>query len=464
MAMTKKQLKVYSMLSGGASIDGSLIEELICDHEKSAKLLLEKYKRYQAEDLPIDERLFSDSDKCNNKLKNDFRGIIVDQVVGYLFGKAITYQVDKNKYTNQDAQYKKLTEKVSDFLIRNSMEDLDMELGKKVAICGYAARLAYIDPEGLACLMNIDPWAIILLEDDREQVKYALRYFNSYDEKGNEIIVAEWYDEINILTFKKSPEHGKFTLESTNPHLFDNTPVVKFKNNDEEQGDFDKVETLIDSYDRTLSDSQNEIEEFRQAYMVFENAEISQEVKTQAKNTGAFSLPEDSKAYFLVKNVNTEFYSEQKKTLSDNIYNFSKSVDMSDEKFSGSAQTGESRRWKLINLENKAIVKQNKMTKALRAQFKLICGVMNKKELDLKLDYLEIFFEFHRSLPQELLYLADVSQKFIGTISDRTRLSLMPFVDDVDYELDVMEEEGLLNPDLLKEGLTEVGKEGSLDE
>jgi SPP1 family phage portal protein len=44
--------------------------------------------------------------------------------------------------------------------------------------------------------------------------------------------------------------------------------LFEFENNKEKQGDFEKVESLIDAYDKIISDGVSEIEAFRMAYLV----------------------------------------------------------------------------------------------------------------------------------------------------------------------------------------------------
>ena len=44
-------------------------------------------------------------------------------------------------------------------------------------------------------------------------------------------------------------------------------PIAIYKNNEEEQGDFEQVISLIDAYDKMESDSLNDFEYFVDAYL-----------------------------------------------------------------------------------------------------------------------------------------------------------------------------------------------------
>ncbi|CAM5244071.1 Phage portal protein OS=Lysinibacillus sphaericus OX=1421 GN=LS41612_10770 PE=4 SV=1 [Lysinibacillus sphaericus] len=59
----------------------------------------------------------------------------------------------------------------------------------------------------------------------------------------------------------------------------------------------------------------------------------------------------------------------------------------------------------------------------------------------MKDDYLKLWFEYKRNVPMDLLSEAQASQALKGLVSERTRLSKMSIVDDVDYELKEMEKD-----------------------
>ena len=431
--------RILQMLKGGKSITSEMIVDLIGAHNPIASYYRAKYEEYKASDAAIYHRQFEDPTKINNKLHNDFIATIVNQSAGYVFGKNIVYNIDSNKYDNETLldDYKEHLEK---FVIRNHLYDLDNETGKDMGIYGVAYRLCYIDVNGEEAVINLKPWETIVLEEN-EEVFYGMRYYLTYDSDGNKIAYCEWYDDTNITIFKSETHllHTSYQLTEVRPHMFTTVPVIKFRNNEEEANDYDKVLTLVDAYDRLISDSQNELEEFRLAYMVFEGAEIDKETVIAARQTGAFSLPVGSTAKFLTKMVDVNTIEHQRKTLEMNIFRFAQAVNMDDEKFSGGNQTGESRKWKLIALEDKAIIKERKFTRGLRQMFKVICSSFDIRGKHI--DYLDVYFTFRRNLPVDMSYLADVATKLQGIVSNRTILESISLVDDVDYELRLLDAE-----------------------
>ena len=72
----------------------------------------------------------------------------------------------------------------------NNIADLDMETGKYQAVCGVAYRICYI-ADGEESVMNIKPWEIIPFEENGV-MKYALRYYKTYDAEGNEIVKVDF--------------------------------------------------------------------------------------------------------------------------------------------------------------------------------------------------------------------------------------------------------------------------------
>lgn len=428
--------KILAMLDGGMTINAEMIKELLDSHSDIAQTYKNKYNKYKQEKLEIQSRVFDDPNKINNKIANDYRSTIVDQVVGYMFGTPIGYGINEMNYNEQE--YQAILKKINRFLMLSDIQDLDSETGKICAICGKAYRLCFINEDGEESVVELMPWEVIALKNEN-RIKYALRYYEYYDAQGKESTKIDFYDDIYIYTFTKQDE-GFIMSEEPREHLFKFCPVVEFENNKEVMGDFDRVETLIDAYDRLVSDNQNELEEFRQAYMVFDGgAELEKEDIIRARQTGAFTVPDGCKPYFLTKSINSSFNDGQRQVLEENIYKFSKSVNMSDEKFSGSTQSGESRKWKLIDLENKAITKERKFSKSLKDMFRILCSAWNVKGIEL--DYLDVYFSFTRTLPIDLSYYGEVATQFKGIVADKTLLEMLPMIDDVEYELELQAKE-----------------------
>lgn len=435
-------IKELEIISG--EVNSQIIKDLIEEHRPRAEKMKGMYERYKAEQLPIQERKFSDSSKINNKISNDYRGEIIEGITGYMFGRPVSYQIDADKYG--ETLGADLNDRLDRWEMQNDLPDLDNETGKISAVCGYGARLMYVDKAGEERATNIYPWESIFVENGSTgETDYGLRHYPVTVKEGNREVTrikAEWYDSKYVTYYIKN-KNGDFILDGNeliNPqeHLYDYVPMIKFANNDEELGDFEKVEPLVDAYDRLVSDAQNELEEFRQAYMKFIGAEIDEETIKKARQSGGFSMPEGSDVGFITKQVNDVFLENQKQTLNDNIYKFSQTVDMADEKFSGASQSGESRKWKLLALENKAINKERKFTRALREQFKILFSAWEKKGI--KIDYLDLDYTFTRNTPIDMQYYASIIKDLKGLVSDETLYSNIPFIEDPYKEIQRLED------------------------
>jgi SPP1 family phage portal protein len=444
-------LKELIRLNGQVTSD--IIKDLIDDHAPKRAKMLSLYDRYKTDDLPILNRVFEDENKINRKLNNSFDSEIVDTKVGYFIGYPISYQVDKEQ-PNAD----KADATLQDFNLRNSIDDLDSETVKMATICGYSARLLYIDRNGQERAMNVNPWEVILVYDRSiNEPQFALRYYDVTIKEGKEEKTrtrVEWYDD-QMVTYYLQDDSGEYVLDisepvNPQPHLFDLVPVIVFPNNEEQQGDAEKVLNLIDAYDRTLSDVNSEIEQFRLAYMAFYGYDPDEATLEKAKRTGAFGLDEKSEGVgieFITKQMNDTAIENHLNRLEANIMRFGKSVNMTDESFASNL-SGVAIRYKLMALETKCITMERKMNAALRQQFRVLATAWAKKGIPV--DYTNIFFQFKRNLPVNLLDEAQTTAQLRGHVSERTRLSQLSFVDDVDWELGEMakDDEGRLDLDL----------------
>lgn len=440
-------LKQLIALDG--QVTSEIIKDLIDDHAPKRAKMLALYNRYKTDDLPIFNREFEDKEKINRKLNNSFDSEIVDTKVGYFIGNPISYQA-------RDEQGKTATA-LSEFILRNNIDDLDSETVKMATICGKSARLLYIDRDGLERAMNVPPWEVVLVYDRSiNEPQFALRYYEITVKEGNEEKTktrVEWYDDLTV-TYYLEDESGEYVLDisepvNPQPHLFDLVPIIVFPNNEEQQGDAEKVLSLIDAYDRTLSDVNSEVEQFRLAYMAFYGYDPDEETLKKAARTGAFGLDEKTEGVgieFITKDLNDAVIEHHLDRLEANIMRFGKSVNMTDEQFASNL-SGVAIRYKLMALETKCITMERKITAALRQQFKVLCTAWAKKGISA--DYTDIHFEFKRNLPVNIKDEAEATSLLRGQVSERTRLALLSFVGNVAGEIEEMakDNDGLLDLD-----------------
>lgn len=458
----------FKRLIDEQGISSDIVQKIIEAHKKEhdrMKKLYERYKadlegptifsrqsiQYEDEDFETGGNVRRLDDKVNNLLNNAFDADIVDTKVGYMFGHPIGYNLTEDNAA--------LREEIDLFALRNNSEDVDSEFGKMAAICGQSARLAYICKNSYERIKNIDPWEVVFLGDDIHEPTYSLRYYTIGDD-----LYAEFYDDSSIHFFKQS-KGSTFVPGEVNLHMFDYNPLFGLANNLELKGDAEKVLSLIDAYDRTLSDASNEIEQYRLAYLVLKGMGADEETLRDVKKSGMFELFEkDDSVSYLTKDINDGMIENHLDRLEENILRFAKSVNFADKAFGGQV-SGVAMKYKIMALENKSITMERKFISSLRYQFKVIFSAWAKRKSIGIDEYLKMWFAFKRNLPINLLDEAQSTAQLKGNVSERTRISLLPFVDDVDLELEELREDELifgnrLEPIDEEAGILDFGKSG----
>ena len=439
-----------------------LLTKIINKHKPNAEYNKALYDRYRvlAEGVPIFKRepRFQDGeDVINNKVNNDYFSEIVDFKVGYFAGVPVAYSYSDTheaKEVSADAgdteaeaeEARDVAAKaLSDFVTRNNMFDVDMETTKFASICGYSGRLLYTDTDGNERVMPVAPFETIILSETQEiaEPTYAIRYYVEKDIDNNSFTVAEFYDSERIRFFVKGIE-GDFVEQEERElaNLYGYCPLQGIANNKELLGDAEKVLELIDDYDRTMSDASNEVESFANAYMVFENVNITDEEVRKAQVSGAIKFYSGAAAvrgYFLTKDSSGALVENHLNRVEENIYRFSKTPNLSDESF-GSA-SGISLKFKLTGLEAKCGMYQAKCITANNYMFKAWASALAKRQI--KIDPLQCVQEFKRNFPLDILSEAQAAQAMIAAgLPKRVAFTLaFSSIDDIDYVMQLIEEE-----------------------
>ncbi len=411
--------------------------------------------RFKSKELPRLERLYDyydnqhaierrvmDSDKPNNKLAHDYCRYITDTTSGYFMGINVKTASDNEEYLQ-----------VYQDLCRDNFDsDENFELAKKSSIFGYAVEIIYQNEAGQSRYKRIDPREMILIFGTRleDYLLAAIRFYVVEDLDGNKTEYADVYLQDAIVHMIRKPGRISFETLGEEPHYYGEVPVIVYSNNEELRGDFENVLELVDGYDKSQSDSANDFEYFTDAYLVFSGYsgledEDSDDPAVQAnayknmRRNRVIYLDEKGKAEFLTKDINDAALENYKKRLNMDIHKFGMVPDLSDEAFAGNL-SGVAIRFKLITLEQKCAVKENKFRTALAKRRELLTNILNIR-YGKGWDYREITEDFTRNIPQNVKEDTETVLLLDGLVSRRTLLELLPQINDVDQELERLEEE-----------------------
>lgn len=453
-------------------ISDSLLNHIISKHSANREYNWNLHKRYEALEgkVPIflREPRFEDENPLNNQINNDFLGEIVDFSTGYFAGKPFVYTYADTQEAEEDTGGEEArdeaSKELSDFVTRNNMFDVDMDVTKYATIAGYAGRMFYFDKEGKERCMALPSYeTIVLSEADITEPKYGIRYYKTLGLNGEEIWKAE-FDDGKTIRFYEGARGGLAELpEKSIPNLFGFCAIQGIPRNSEMMGDAEKVMALIDAYDRALSDANNENEGFANAYMAFENVQMDDEEIQKGQRSGAFQYYTGSNGgniHFITKDINDSFIEHHLDRLEENIYRFSKTPDLTDENFAGQS-TGIALKFKLTGVETKCGMFQAKMQSAGVYMFKLLASSWSKKQI--ACDPLQCYITFKRNFPVDVQAESTAVQSMINAgMPKRKAFEQYSFVDDIDEIMDMIEKEKEEIPSLFdttKEDLEEEEEE-----
>lgn len=417
-------------------ITTDIVSDLISWHETFLRPKYKEMKDYYETHHKIQNRVMSDTSKPNNKLVHDFPGYIVNMATGYFLGKPVSYN---SKSKNAD-----YLSKLQDIFDLNDEADENAEIEKTCSIMGEAFELLFQDEDGNTRFIQVPNDQILVVYDTTldPKIRVAIRYYKILDATNNETIKIDVYDNKTITHYTQNGLN--YVPDSTEEHFFGEVPAIHFINNSEQMGDFERVITLIDAYDKQQSNTQNDFDYFTDAYLKIKNmAATDGEDLNKMRENRAIKVTDDGDVSWLVKDMNDTALENYKTRLNKDIHKFSDVPDLSDESFAGDL-SGVAIRFKLFCLEQIAAMKERKFKKALQRRIELITNILNIRGANLT--YTDIDMTFVRNIPANMADIVSMVQGLKGTVSQETLLAQIPFITDVATEQTKIAEEQKKNP------------------
>lgn len=373
----------------------------------------------------------------DNRLVVNFAKYIVDTYNGYFVGVPPTITLDKGPLNNQ----------LQDWLNSVSFVDQLNELSKQADIYGRSIGFVYQNEESATQFKYISPTkAFIVYDDTFARQPLAFARYEYYQNESLWQARGEVYYADKVYSFA-----GSTISEDAYPNPFGMVPAVEFYENEERQGIFDPVKTLINSLDDAYSQKANQLAYFDMAYLVMMGVQLEEDKDTHKPKINLardrfLYLPNvtqgtNPKVEFLSKPSDDGMQEHYIQRLQDSIFQIAMVPNMYDDSFSGNS-SGVALQYKLFPMQNKASSKERKFTQSLRQLFKIIFKV-GKVLPESKHDaWQDLQIHFTRNVPSDVANMISTAKNAEGIVSQRTQMKLLPgIVDDPDDEIAQINEE-----------------------
>jgi SPP1 family phage portal protein len=448
-----------------------IIKAYIDTHDNSHARIGVRY--YNGENDIVNRRQYAvindvkveDLEKPNNKVAHGYHKILVDQKTSYMVGNPINFATDDEAFLEHINEH-----------LGEKFDDTINELVKGASNKGREWLHPYIDEEGNFDYIAIpDEQFIPIYEGSKQKtLQYGIRYY-PITVNGKDSVKVEWWDDKQVTYYIRENEGYKLDpYEETNPQShfeygtvkdgykgygWGRVPFIKFKNNEEERSDLSYYKSLIDSYDKRVSDNQNSFDEIQELITIlkgYEGENLS-EFMQNLKYYKAIKVSEDGGVDTLKNEIPMTSIDSHLDRLDDNIYTFGMGVNTNTDTF-GNAPSGIALKFLFSLLDLKATTTERKIRPSIQELLWYLAeflGITNKGDYD----YKSVDMTFQYNVMMNELEQADIAQKSAGLISQDTLLANHPWVDDLQQEKERMEAEKEAYVDLNRVNINEPGTE-----
>ena len=430
-------------LNRDTELSVELLNKMINRFNLNVQPKLTKYKNYYDGIQAILNKSYSDPTKPCSKTVINYCKNIVDSYCGYLAtpGYISYYSKDNIDQIMNILRYNDYQAEDSDFLL-------------DALIYGTAAELMYLDTEGQTRFHLINPTQCFGIYDDSltGDLMYFVRIYKANEWDNSDLYYVDVYSDYNVRHYTMSGMSGYLTFKSEEPHYFSQCPANIFTLPDE-KSIFDCIMSQQDSVNELLSSEIDDYSAFCDAYLCITGADADANDIEIMKENRVIILPDNAMASWLTKNANDAQVENMLKRIHDSIYRIAQCPDFSSETFVGGVSSGVAIRYRLTGMENRAGIIEGRMKKALQRRIEIIFGIAS-----LKLGeevFRDIQIDFKRNIPEDIAATVDMITKLKGTVSDKTLITQLDFVNDADMEMEALKEQKTLNMKLYNFGNSE---------
>lgn len=371
-----------------------------------------------------------EANKPDNRIVVNFPKYIVDTMNGFFIGNPIKIVADD--------------EAVSDFVEYldqyNDQDDNNAELAKICSIYGKGYEMYYTDENSELCITYLNPMEAFMIFDESiiERPLFFVRRYT--DNEGNEF--GSISNRYGVRHFQI--DGGiKWLDDDWVAHNFEDVPATEYVENAERQGIFEPVMSVVNAYNKAISEKANDVDYFADAYMKVLGADLDDDDVKFIRDNRIINLVGDAAEKVTVEFMDKPNSDDTQENLLNRlerlIFQISMVANISDENFG--ASSGIALRYKLQAMSNLAKTKERKFTSGMNRRYKVLFTHPTAR-LKVAADaWVQLHYRFTPNIPANLKEEAEIAAQMEGITSHETQLSVLSIVDNVKDELDKIEQE-----------------------
>ena len=241
-------------MSKSEPLTETLLMEFLDKHRAEVNNRLKKLYDAYTSDHEILHQAEKPNWKPDNRIVVNFPKYIVDTMNGFFIGNPIKVMAD-------DEAVSAAVEYIDQY---NDQDDNNAELSKMSSIFGKGYEMYYVDESTELCITYLSPMESFMIYDD-SIIERPLYFVRRYTDREN-IEYGSISDSYGVRYFQVTGGF-KWLDEDWTPHYFDGVPATEFVENAERQGIFEPIMSIVNAYNKAISEKANDVDYFADAYL-----------------------------------------------------------------------------------------------------------------------------------------------------------------------------------------------------
>lgn len=385
----------------------------------------------------------------NNRIVDNQYAKMVDQKTNYLLGQPLTFDTKDKAY-----------EDVLSEVFNKSFHRTLKNLGENSLNCGIAWLYPYFNEKGDLSFRRFEPYEVLPFWADAAHTTldmlvrvYEVEVYETTEPTIKEKVEVYYPDRVEkydytderLVPDADDPVSDYVVFEdesgSTQGYSWGKVPVIAFKYNNREVPLITKTKSLQDAINLMLSDFANNMQEdSRNTILIIKNYDGQNlgEFRHNLATYGAVKVKTvdgaDGGVEALTIAVNSDNYKSILELLKKSLIENAMGYDAKDDRLSGNPN-----QMNLLSMYNDIDLDANNMETEYQAAFEELLGLLNRHFVNKgfgDFSYKDVRIIFNRDMMMNESEVIENCAKSVGIISDATIVSMHPWIEDVDGELE----------------------------